>query len=101
MYIDQNSDNWNPVILNVLKIAIYYDWLVLKCIKKGFTLKGDLLKTITDYKLSTTDSPDAKTTIDNSERLRFDTLAQGKSASDRNVIKTVPKKRLLASGLDV
>ena len=45
--------------MNGKKITIKGDKLVFKESGRIFTLRGDVLKMITDYKFNTTDSPDA------------------------------------------
>ena len=65
-----------------------------------FTVRGEILKTITDCKLNTTDSPDAKLIIDFMDEMHFHIHSLGKSLRDRNLIKSYFNKRnILASEL--
>ena len=55
------------------------DKLVLKNSGKIFTLRGDVLKMLTDYKYNSADSPDARIIIDIMEEMQFDLHARRKS----------------------
>ena len=58
--------------MNKEKITINDDKLLFKKGVKKFSLRGDVLKKITDYKFNTTDSPDAKLIIDIMGETQFD-----------------------------
>ena len=82
------------------KITIYGDKLVFTNSGEIFNLRDDVLKMITDYKFSATDSPDAKLIIDFMDEICFDVHGRGKSLRDDNLIKNYFDKRaILASGL--
>ena len=86
--------------MNGQKVTIYDDKLV--CVNSGkfFTLRGDLLKLITDLKSNTTGSPDANPIVEFLVEIHFEIYARGKSLRDRNLAKNFFNKRaVLASGL--
>ena len=86
--------------MNREKITIYDDKLVFKSSGKSFTLRGDVLKMITDYKFETTGSPDTKLSRFFMDEIHFDIHSQGKILRDRNLIKNYYNKRaIFASGL--
>ena len=100
LHDDPGSDNWNDYIMNGEKVAIYDDNLVFKNNGKIFTLRGDVLKTITEYKVNKTDSPDAKLIIDTMDELHLDIHSRGRSLRYRNFIeKYFNKRAIFASGL--
>ena len=97
---DLDSAKWNDFVMNGEKVTIYDDKLVFKTSGKIFTLRGDVLKMITDYKFITTDSRDAKLIIDFMEEMHFDIHPRGKSLVDKNLTYSCFIKRsILASGL--
>ena len=61
---DPDSDNWNDFEMNVEKVTKYDDEIVFKNSGKIFTLRGDVLKMLTDYKFNTSNWPNAKLIID-------------------------------------
>ena len=86
--------------MNGEKVTTCEDKLVFKITGKIFTLSGDVLKMITDYKFNRRDSPDAKLIIDNMDEIRFEIHSRGKSLSDRSLLRNYFNTRaLLASGL--
>ena len=96
---DTDSDDWNDYTMRGEKFTIYDDKLVFKNSGKIFTLRSDVLKMIINYKLKTTDSPDAKLVILIMDEMYFDIPSLGKSLRDRNLIKNCIKKRaILVSG---
>ena len=100
IYDDRDCDNWNVYKVNAEKITIYGDNLVFKNYGKSFTLRGDVLKMITDFKFETSDLPDAKLIIDFRDEIRFDIHGRGKSLRYRNLLKNYFfKGAILASGL--
>ena len=82
-----DCDNWTDYIMNREKITFYNDNLVFKNSGEVFTLKGDVLKLITIYKLNTADSRDAELNIDFLDEISFDSRTPGKSVRDRNLLK--------------
>ena len=87
-------------MINGEKVTIYDNKIVFKKSGKTFTLRGDVLKMITDYKYNTTDPPDAKIIINIMVKTHSNIHAKGKIPRDRNLIKNYFNKRaLLASGL--
>jgi len=87
---DPDSENWHDYVMNGEKVTIYNDELVFSESGKIFTLRGDVLKMLTDYKFDTTDSPDAKVNIDIMDEMHFDIHARGKSLRDEtNLTKEV------------
>ena len=84
-----DSDNWNDYIMNGEKVTNFDNKLVFKNSGKNFTLRGDALKMITDYKFKTTDSPDAKLIIDMMDEIFFDIRSLGKSLRVRDLKKTI------------
>ena len=87
LYDDPDSDNWNDYVMNGEKDTKYNHKLVFKKSGKVFTLRGDFLKLITEYKFNTTDSRDTKLIIDFMHEISFDIHARGKSLRDRHLIK--------------
>ena len=88
--------------MNGEKVTTYDDNLVFKITSKLFTLRGDILKTITDNKINTTDSPDAKFIVGFLGEFHFQTQARGKSLRETNLIRNyVNKRALLASGMRI
>ena len=87
IFDDTVSDTWNDYIMQEDRVTIYDDKLVFKICGKVISLKGDVLKKITDYQFNTTDSPDAKLIIDIMEEMHFDIHSRSKKLGDRNVIK--------------
>ena len=86
--------------MNGEKVTTCDDKLVFKNSGKNFTLKGEDLKMISDYKFITTDSWDAKLIIDSLDEIRFDIHALGESLREKNFRKNYFNKRaLLVSGL--
>ena len=83
---DHDSDIWKHYILNGGKVTKYDDKLVFKKSVEIFTLRGDVLKKITDYKFITTDSPDAKQIIDTLDEMHSDIISRGKRLRDRNLL---------------
>ena len=49
---DPDSDNWKDFIMNTEKVTIYDDKLLLRNNGETFTLRGDVLEAITDYKFN-------------------------------------------------
>ena len=86
IYDDPDNGKWNDYILNGGKFTIYGDKLVFENSGKIFTLRGDVMKMITNYIFNTTHSPDAKPIIDFMDDIRFDIYARGKSSRDRNLL---------------
>ena len=100
LYNDPDSGNQNNYIMKREKTTLYGVKIVFECRGKVFTLRGDVLKMTTDYKLKTKDSPDPKLIIKFMDEKRFDIHARGKSLRDRNLGKNYFNKRaLLASGI--
>ena len=84
--------------MNGGKVTIYDDKLVFEKSGKMFTLKGDVLKVITEYNFKITDSPDAKQNINFMDQMHFDIRSRGKCSRDRNLIKNYfNKTAILAS----
>ena len=82
------------------KVTIYVDKLVFEHSGEIFTLRGDVLNMITDYKDNTTDSRDAKQVIGFMHEMRFDIHSWGKILRDKSLIQNYFDKRAkLASGL--
>ena len=71
LYDDPDSDKRNEYMMNVENNTIYDEKLVFKNNRKIFSLRGDVLKMITNYKFNKTDSPDAKLIIDFVDEVRF------------------------------
>ena len=65
--------------MNGEKLTLYNEKLVFKNSVKIFTLRVDVLKMIDDFKFNTTDSPDAKKTIDVKDKIRFDMYSGNKN----------------------
>ena len=91
LYDDPDSDNWKDYVMNGEKVTIYNHKSIFKKSGKVFTLRGDFLKLITEYKFNTTDSPDTKLIIDFMDEISFDIHARGKSLRDRHLIKKLLK----------
>ena len=97
---DPDSNNSSDYVLNGEKVAIYDDKLVFKKNGKIFTLRGYVLKMITEYKFNTTESPDAKLIIDITDEMHFVTNSRGKSFRGRILTNNYFEKgAVLASGL--
>ena len=89
MYDDPDSDNWKDYIMKRERNTIYDEKLVFENSGKVLTLKGHVLEMIIEYKLTTTDSPDAKHINNYMDYMRFDTHARGKTVRGRNIMKTI------------
>ena len=94
LYDDPDSDNWNDYVMNVEKRTKYNDNLVFKISGKIFTLGGDVLKKITEYRINTTDSTDEKRIIDIMDEMHFDIQFRDKSLRDTNLIKKILIKEI-------
>ena len=75
---DLDSDKWNDYVTNGEKVTKYEGKLVFKNSGEILTLRGDVLKKVTEYKINISDSPDAKIFIDNSDEMQFDILSRAK-----------------------
>ena len=85
--------------MHVEQVTKYDDKVVFQNTGKIFTLRGDVLKMITDYIFITADSPDAKLIIDIIDEMHFDIRSRGKTLRDRNlIINHINKKTFIASG---
>ena len=60
---------------------------------KFFTLRGDVLKMVINYKFNTTYSPEAKLNIDFMDEMRFNIHARCNIPRDRTLIKNYFNKR--------
>ena len=97
---DPDSDNWKDYIMKGEKVTIYETELVFKNSAKIFTLRGDVLKKITDYIFNTKDSTEAKLFMDLVGEMHSSIHSGGKGLRDRNLIKIYFIKRaIFASGL--
>ena len=77
VYDHPDSDNCNDYTMNGEKFTKDGDRSVFKNRGKTFTWRGDVLKMITDYKFTITQSTDAKLNIDFMDESRFDIQAWG------------------------
>ena len=48
LYDDPDSDHWDDYVMNEEKVTIYDDKFVFEISDKFFTVRGDVLKMITD-----------------------------------------------------
>ena len=87
LFDDLDTDNWDSSKSNGEKVTIYDYKFFFKKSGKLFTSGGDILKFITDYKLNTTGSSDAKLIIGLMDQIRFDIHARGKNLTDKNLIR--------------
>ena len=100
MLDDLDSDNWKDYNMNGKKVTLYDNKLLFRDTGVVFTLKGDLLSTITDYDFDKTESPDAKQIINSLDEMHFNIPATGKSKRDRTLRNNYHNRRsILASGL--
>ena len=75
------------------KVTIYDDKLVFKSKGKIFTLRGDVLKMISDYDYITTNSANGSKVVNFVVEMHFDIHSRRKSLRERNIIAHSFKKR--------
>ena len=100
---DPNSNRVNDLKINkTIPITLYNNMLTFRDTGKGFELKGDLLKMITNknYNVDHASLSDKKLMYDFAKEMHFDLKAQGnKSTRDRTLIKLLKSPAIMASGV--
>ena len=80
---DLDSDKWNDYVMNGGKVTKNDGKLVCENSGDFSTLRGDVLKNVTECKINISDSPDAKLIIDNSDEIHFDIHSRVKSLREK------------------
>ena len=92
---DDPIGNGYDFMMNVEKVTIQGDSFIFEERWKVSTLKGDLLRMITEYEFIEPSSPNAKIPIDFLDEMNFDQHASGNKSTRFCVIIEYDKKRRL------